>query len=82
LRVDNPEAGDFMRLKDWRQCEVNHCLCPGTEHNYLKDFIDLKPVKCRHCGRAATLVKEWSWQNVRCPACGQPELEAGESWIT
>jgi hypothetical protein len=65
-----------------RECKISHELCPPSKHDYMKGFIDLAPVECHYCQRKATLVKEWSMQNVRCPACGKPELSHQQTWMT
>ncbi len=80
--VNSPENDIMEWLQEWHECPTTHVLCPKSKHSYMKGFIDLGPVKCHHCSRVATLVREWASQNVRCPACGKPELWARGSWIT
>jgi ribosomal protein S27E len=72
----------LQSLKDWSCPEVAHDLYPKSKYKYMQGFIDLAPVKCEHCGRAATLVKDWEYQNVRCPACGKPDLVPKSGWMT
>jgi len=82
LFANSPEDPILGHLKEWRDCQTSHDLCPKSKYKYMQDFIDLAPVKCHHCKRPFTLVKEWANQNVRCPGCGKPELSARDSWIT
>jgi predicted Zn-ribbon and HTH transcriptional regulator len=72
----------MLSLKSWEECKISHILRPPGKHSYMKDFLDLGPANCNHCGRSATLVRDWGDFNVRCPACGKPSVKMTESWIT
>jgi hypothetical protein len=80
--LTGPDQVPHHHLKQWHPHEVAHELCPKSKYKYMRDFIDLAPVECHHCRRPATLVKDWACHNVRCPACGKPELVAKSGWIT
>ena len=69
-------------LKQWEECQVTHVLRPSSKHSYMKDFLELSPAKCHHCGRSSTLVRDWDYHNVRCPACGKPSVTVTSQWIT
>ena len=80
--VDSTEDRLLGWLREWHECSIAHVLCPKSKHAYMKGFIDLEPVKCHHCSRSETLVRTWEPYNVRCPACGKPELRERKSWIS
>lgn len=80
--VESAEDDVMHRLKTWEECKVMHVLRPKSQHSHMKDFLDLGPVQCRHCGRSATIVRDWDYHNVRCPACGQPKVSVVKQWLT
>ncbi len=80
--VENAKNDVTLHLKPWQECGVTHVLCPKSKQSYMKGFIDLGPIKCHHCRRTETIVRDWEYHNVRCPACGQPSLSVAKQWIT
>ena len=80
--VENAEDDVMLRLKKWEECKVTHALRPQNKHSYMKDFLDLGPLRCHHCGRSSTLVRDRDYHDVICPACGQPRVSVMKQWIT
>ena len=74
---------DVLRcLKEWHECKVSHELRPKYKHSSLKNYLELGPIECHHCGRKKTVTSDWNTQIVRCPARGQPKLLPTKGWIT
>jgi ribosomal protein S27E len=80
--LGSAEQDVMEHLKAWVECRVAHALRPPSKHSYMKDFLELAPVKCHHCDRSSTLVRDWGYQNVRCPACGEPKVSVTQQWMT
>jgi hypothetical protein len=80
--VENAKDDVMQRLKAWEECNVTHVLRPKSKHSYMKDYLELGPVQCHHCGRTATIVRDWDYYNVRCPACGQAQVSVVSQWMT
>src|SRR5437899_7260936 len=38
VQVNSPEDPVMQRLKEWRQREVSHVLCPKSKHDYMQGF--------------------------------------------
>jgi hypothetical protein len=80
--INNAENDVLQSLKPWEKCEVTHVLRPPSKHSYMKNFLDLGPVKCHHCARLSSIVKDRDYHDLRCPACGQPHIKVTKQWLT
>ena len=80
--MESAEEDVLRRLKEWKECKLTHEIRPKSKHAYMKDFLNLGPIHCNHCDRPSTIVRDWDYNNVRCPGCGQPKISVVKQWMT